>query len=455
MDKREELFQNAPIGTSVFQMAIPSVISSLVLVIYNMADTFFIGQTHDPQQVAAVSLTNAVFVMYMAIAQLFGIGGSAMTSIVLGKGEHKKAKAVSSFCFYGSLVFGAAAGAVIIVFMDPILALLGSNGETWQYSKDYLFYITLGAPFILLANAFGHAVRGEGAAKASMIGGMIGTVVNIILDPVFILTFQMGTAGAAIATVLGNVFGCAYYLYYLTKKSPSMSCHIQYLKGCSPAAKQVMAIGIPAGISSALMSIATVVLNNSLVPYGDTAVAAMGIVTKVYLFIVFIHMGISNGIQPLLGYCYGAGNRNRFIGILKFSGILTVVCGSILTVGYVGFSKEIVRLFMDNPEVIRYGAPMLIAASLAGPVLGLLFLSINSMQALNCPFPATMLSLCRQGLFFIPLLFLLGRKFGLDGISITQTASDYLAIVIALVLLAVSVKKAFPAKKTVVHFTWG
>ena len=117
-----------------------------------------------------------------------------------------------------------------------------SNGEAWQYSKDYLFYIALGAPFILLANAFGHAVRGEGAAKASMIGGMIGTVVNIILDPVFILTFQMGTAGAAIATVLGNVFGCVYYLYYLTKKSPSMSCHIQYLKGCSPAAKQEMCI---------------------------------------------------------------------------------------------------------------------------------------------------------------------------------------------------------------------
>ena len=217
MNSKEDLFQNAPVRKAVFQMAIPTVISSLVLVIYNMADTFFIGQTHDPLQVAAVSLTNAVFVMYMAIAQLFGIGGSAVISILLGKGEKEKAKSASSFCFYGSLIFGIIAGIIIILFMDPILAVLGSNHETYQYSKDYLYYIAIGAPFILLANTFGHAVRGEGASRDSMIGGMIGTIFNIILDPILILTFHMGTAGAAIATVLGNVFGCIYYIYFLVK----------------------------------------------------------------------------------------------------------------------------------------------------------------------------------------------------------------------------------------------
>lgn len=172
----------------------------------------------------------------------------------------------------------------------------------------------------------------------------------------------------------------------------------------------------------------------------------MGIVTKVYLFIVFVHMGISNGIQPLLGYCYGAGKRKRFMGILKFSGALTLVCGSILTIVYIVFSKQIMGIFIDNSEVIQYGVPMLIAASLAGPVLGLMFLSINSMQALDRPLPATILSLCRQGLFFIPLLFILNQIFGLDGISYTQTVSDYLAILIAVFMLFLSVKKAFPAE---------
>lgn len=309
--------------------------------------------------------------------------------------------------------------------------ILGSRSETYQYSKDYLFYIAVGAPFILLANTFGHAVRGEGASKASMIGGMIGTIVNIILDPIFILLFHMGTAGAAIATVLGNVFGCVYYIYFLTRKSQSMSLNFRYFKSCGQIAMRVLSVGVPAGINSALMSIATILLNNVLVPYGDTAVAAMGIVTKVYLFVVFVHMGISNGIQPLLGYCYGAGNRKRFMGILKFSGALTIICGSILAIAYIVFSKQIMEVFIDNSEVIQYGVPMLIVTSLAGSVLGLMFLSINSMQ----------------GLFFIPLLFILNQIFGLNGISYTQTVSAYLAILIAVFMLFSSVKKAFSAEK--------
>ena len=212
MNQNEAVFEKAPVKKAVLQMAIPTVISSLVLVVYNMADTFFVGQTHDAFQVAAVSLTNPVFVMYMAIANLLGIGGSAVISILLGQNEKDKARAASSFCCYASLAFGVVTGVLIILFMDPLLALLGATENTYQFSKDYLFYIALGAPFILFANTFGHTVRGEGAAKASMIGGMIGTVVNIVLDPIFILTFGMDTAGAAIATVLGNVFGCVYYL---------------------------------------------------------------------------------------------------------------------------------------------------------------------------------------------------------------------------------------------------
>ncbi len=447
MDQKSELFQNAPISKAVCQMAVPTVISSLVLVVYNMADTFFIGQTHDALQVAAVSLTNAVFVMYMAIAQLLGIGGSAVISILLGQNEEEKAKNASVFCFYSSLIFGVISGVLIILFMDPLLSILGSNEATYQFSKDYLYYIALGAPFILLANTFGHAVRGEGASKASMVGGMIGTIVNIVLDPIFILGFGMGTAGAAIATVLGNVFGCVYYIYYLTRKSSCMSLNIKYLKNSKRTARRILSVGFPAGISSALMSIATILLNNSLVPYGDTAVAAMGIVTKIYLFIVFVHMGVSNGIQPLLGYCYGAWNRNRFMGILKFSGVVTLICGSILTAVYIIFSRQILGLFIDDQEVIQYGVPMLIATSLAGPILGLMFLSINSMQALDLPLPATILSLCRQGLFFIPLLFMLNKAFGLNGINYTQTVSDYLAIIIALVMLVLSIKKRMPVKK--------
>lgn len=435
MTQNETIFRDAPVRKAVAQMAIPTVISSLVLVVYNMADTFFVGQTHDAYQVAAVSLTNPVFVMYMAIANMLGIGGSALISILLGQNRKKEAKSASSFCCWASLAFGVLLAVLILIFMDPLLKLLGSSDQTYQFSRDYLFYIALGAPFILFANTFGHAVRGEGAATESMIGGMIGTVVNIILDPVFILVFHMGTAGAAIATVLGNVCGCVYYLFYFAKKSPMLSIHISALFAAPSACIRVLSLGIPAGINSGLMSVATVLLNNALVAYGDKPLAAMGIVTKAYMLIAFIHMGIANGIQPLLGYCYGAGLRRRFTGVLKFSAVLTIICGTVLSAAYIFGSRPVVALFIDDAEVISYGSDMLIATSLAGPILGLLFLSINSMQALNRPLPAALLSVCRQGLFFIPLLYILDALFGIDGINFTQAASDYLTIVISMLLL--------------------
>lgn len=441
MNQNEAVFRDAPVRTAVVRMAVPTVISSLVLVIYNMADTFFVGQTHDAMQVAAVSLTNPVFVMFMAIANLLGIGGSAVISILLGQQMHREAKSASSFCCYASLIFGVLAAIIILPLMDPLLNILGSTENTIQPAREYLFYIAIGAPFILFANTFGHVVRGEGAARASMVGGMIGTVVNIVLDPVFILTLGMGTAGAAIATVLGNICGCIYYVWYFQRKSLMLSIHPRYLRGETHQMVQVVTIGIPAGVNSALMSIATVLLNNALVQYGDDPVAAMGIVTKAYLFIVFIHMGITNGIQPLLGYCFGAGLRRRFLDILKFSGILTVVCGTILSAGYIIFSRQIVALFIDDASVIDYGGPMLIATSIAGPILGLLFLAINSMQALGRPLPATMLSVCRQGLIFIPLLYLLDAVFGLSGINFTQAVADYISIILAMILLVRTLKK--------------
>ena len=441
MTQNESLFQDAPVSSAVFHMAIPTVISSLILVVYNMADTFFVGQTHDAYQVAAVSLTNPVFVMFMAIANLLGIGGSALISILLGQQQKEKAKSASAFCCYASLAAGIAAGALILVFLNPLLKLLGSSEHTMLFAKEYLFYIAVGAPFILFANSFGHAVRGEGAAKASMLGGMIGTIVNIILDPVFILIFNMGTAGAAIATVLGNIFACLYYLYYFGKRSPLLSIHPKYLSFGNDVARRLLSIGFPAGINSGLMSVATILLNNALVSYGDKPLAAMGIVTKAYMLIVFIHMGITNGIQPLLGYCYGAKNKHRFLSIMKFSGILTVLCGAVLSAFYILCSRQVIAIFINDMDVIQYGTEMLIAASLAGPILGLLFLSINSMQAMNCPIPATLLSVCRQGLFFVPLLYILNAVFGLHGVNYTQTTADYLAIVISLFLLHHSLRK--------------
>ncbi len=440
MKKKNNVFSEMPVKQAVFKMAVPSVISSLVLVIYNMADTFFVGQTHNAMQVAAVSLTSPVFVMFMAFANLLGIGGSTAVSIFLGEKNNQYAKAVSSFSCYISVILGIIFGILILIFINPLLQILGSSANTYEFAKDYLFYIALGAPFILFANTFGHTVRGEGAAAASMIGGMIGTVVNIILDPVFILTLNMGTGGAAIATVLGNVFGCIYYIYYFQKKSLNLSIFLKDFNIFGKAARKTITLGIPAGINSGLMSISNIVLNNKLAFYGDAPLAAMGVATKVYLLIVFIHMGIANGIQPLLGYCFGARKKERFVKIFNFSGLLTIILGIILTIIYIIFSSQIVEFFIDDNEVIKYGKHMLIATSISGPVLGILFLCINSMQAVDRPFSATIVSVCRQGFIFIPMVYILDFIFGLTGINYAQAAADYISIILSIILFKVSVK---------------
>ena len=439
-NRNQKIFSEMPVKKAVFKMAVPSVVSSLVLVIYNMADTFFVGQTHNAFQVAAVSLTNPVFVMFMAFANLLGIGGSTAVSIFLGERKKIQAKRTASFCCYASIILGIVSGILIIIFMNPLLKVLGSSENTYQFSKDYLFYIALGAPFIFFANTFGHTVRGEGAASASMIGGMIGTVVNIIFDPVFILIFNMGTAGAAIATVLGNIFGCVYYIYYFKRKSHFLSINFKDFYFLGKAARKTVALGIPAGVNSALMSGSNIVLNNKLVSYGDAPVAAMGVAIKVYLLIVFIHMGIANGIQPLLGYCFGAKKKERFIKIFNFSGFLTILIGTVLTVAYIIFSSEIIEFFINDREVVEYGKKMLIATSVSGPILGILFLCINSMQAVERPFPATLVSICRQGFIFIPLLYVLDKIFGLNGINFTQAAADYISIILSMILLKLSLK---------------
>ena len=189
------------------------------------------------------------------------------------------------------------------------------------------------------------------------------------------------------------------------------------------------------------MSISTVFLNNVLLIYGNNAVAAMGIVTKIYLLIVLVHMGIANEIQPLLGYCYGAKLKDRFKAIMRFSALFSIIVGIFLTVIYIGFNREIISLFISDNEVIEFGAAMLTATSLAGPILGIMFLSINGMQALNNPLPATILSLARQGVLFIPLLFVLNSFFGLTGVNLTQTVADYISIVLGVIFFYRSLKK--------------
>ncbi|MDO4269431.1 MAG: MATE family efflux transporter [Eubacteriales bacterium] len=429
----ESLFKDAPIPKAVAQMAVPTVLSMLVVVVYNMVDTFFVGQTGDTNQVAAVSVATPVFLILMAFGNMFGIGGSSLISRLLGGGEHGRAKQVSAFCCYGSLIWGVVMVALTLASMPVILKAIGTDADTVGFAGEYLRWIALGAPFIIFGTAFGNLIRAEGAATASMAGNMVGTVVNIILDPIMILGLGWGVRGAAIATVLGNLAASVFYLLYFVRGKSALSIHPRDF-AARGVIGGVIAIGLPASLNNILMSATNILLNNFLILYGAAAVAAMGVAMKANMLVVFVQLGLAMGIQPLVGYAFGAKNVARLRGIVKFSIVCTTVMGVILTAVYWFGAERIISVFIDDAAVISAGVPMLRALMVSAPVLGVLFVLTNALQAMGRAAASMVLSISRQGFIFVPCLFLFNALLGLDGIIYTQPIADLCSIVIAVAL---------------------
>ena len=429
-----ELMARMKVSKAVATMAIPSVISSLVTVVYNMADTFFVGQTGDPLQVAAVSLTNPIFILFMAFANMFGMGGSAVASMALGEQNQKRMKQVSAFITYASLAVGILFALVLVGFMQPILSIFGANEETYALARGYVFHISYGAPFIIWSAAASFVVRSEGASKEAMIGSMIGTIANIVLDPVLISGFHLGAAGAAVATTLGNILASLYYLWYFVKKSNNFSIGIRNFTCRYGIFSGICSCGLPTAIFSTLMSVSTIVLNQILVAYGNAPVEAIGIVFKANMFITFLQMGLANGVQPLLGYNFGSGDKKRFQDIAAYTKKCCIVIGILATLLFFVFRRQIIGLFIQDEEVIMYGVRMLIAYMLSGPVIGILFMNMNCMQSVGKAFWATILSVLRQGVLLIPLLFLLNALGGLTGVIYGQALTDYIAVILSVLM---------------------
>lgn len=427
----QELMRSMKVSKAVAAMAIPSVISSLVTVVYNMADTFFVGQTGDALQVAAVSLTNPIFILLMAFANMFGMGGSAVASMAMGEGKPEKAKNTTAFITYASLAIGVITAVLLFTCMAPILHIFGANTETYEYAKGYVQYIAWGAPFIIWSAAASFVVRAEGASKEAMIGSMVGTIANIVLDPLFITGFHMGAAGAAIATTIGNILASLYFLWYFLKKSRQLSILPKDFTLGEQIPLKVCNIGLPTAIFSALMSVSTIVINQILVKYGNAPVAAIGIVFKANMFITFLQMGLANGVQPLLGYSYGAGNISRFREVERFTKICCLATGAAATLLYFAGREPIIRMFISDDEVVYYGVKMLIAYMISSPVIGILFVNMNCLQSVNHALPATVLSVMRQGVLLIPLLYILQLIGGLDGVIYGQGITDWITVLLS------------------------
>ena len=439
-EKREKIFSSYPIPKAVAALAIPSVLSSIVNVIYNMADTYFVSLMKDTNATAAVSLTMPVFLFFVAFGNIFGVGGSAYISRSMGEGRKDKVKKISSFAVFSSIFFGVILLILILSLIKPLIVALGSTtDEISNYAYGYLKYIALGGPVIVTSITAGNLVRGEGAAKESMTGMMIGTITNIILDPVMILLLDMGVAGAAIATVIGNVASVVYYAIYLMRGNSILSCNPRRFAVNDGIARNVIPIGIPAAINNLLMSFSNIILNNFIKEYGEAAVASLGIAMKVNMLIAFVQMGIGIGIQPLIGYSFGAKNLQRLKKTMGFTMTCTAIIGSILTVIYVIFSPQIINAFNGegNPQVTEYGVKILRALMISGPFLGIMFTFNFAFQGMGKSIPSLILSLGRQGLVFLPLLIIMSKLQGFNGIVYAQPIADLACMVLAAVMFAI------------------
>lgn len=442
-EKREKIFSSYPIPKAVAALALPSVLSSIVNVIYNMADTYFVSLMKNTNATAAVSLTMPVFLFFVAFGNIFGVGGSAYIARSMGEGEKERVKKISSFSIFSSLFSGALLMILILLTINPLIKALGSASDiVTEYSHDYLKYIALGGPMIVTSITASNLVRGEGAAKESMTGLMIGTVTNIVLDPILILVLDLGVGGAAIATVIGNVASVIYYAFYLIKGNSILSCNPKKFSFGDGILKNVIPVGIPAAINNLLMSFSNILLNNYMKDYGEAAVAALGIALKVNMLIAFVQMGIGMGVQPLIGYSYGARNTSRLQGTMKFTMLCTFVFGTLLSVIYLIFTTQIINIFNGehDPQVTEYGVKILRALIISGPFLGIMFTYNFAFQAMAKPLPSLVLSIGRQGIIFIPLVIIMNNLFQFDGIVFAQPAADLFCVVLAVMMFAI-VKK--------------
>ena len=431
----QELFARAPIPRAYFKMALPVVLSMLVSLVYNMVDTWFIAQTQNTALVAGVSLCAPMFTLMVAMGDIFGLGGSSLISRLLGQGEEKRVRHVSAFCSYGAIVWGVLVGALMLIFRQPILHLLGASSDTMDSAMAYYSYLALGAPAIIFTLVPSNILRTEGMAVASMVGSITGTVVNIILDPIFIFELNMGAGGAALATVLSNVVSAVLLIVLLVTKSQQLSvrpgdCSVQ-----GTELREILVIGVPASITNLMQSFAMTLTNRFLLPYGTENVAALGIALKVNMIVMLIMVGFAFGAQPLLGYNYGANNRERLRDILKFDVLVQLVFSVVMTVVFLISAPQIIRIFMSDGGVIQAGSRILRCMVISMPLMGIILVCTTLFQAAGKAMPAFLLSISRQGVALLICMVVLSAVFGFYGVILAQATADVVSVILALVLL--------------------
>ena len=431
--KNETLLREGSVGQLLLKLSLPVILIMMVTVLYNMADVFFIGRCGDRFQLAAISLAGPVFSAISAFNTLIGFGGCTACSIALGEGREDRVRTYSAFVLYASLFLGLMLTALILGGMKLLLSLLGTNGETAVYTAEYLRILALGAPFLVMSGALGNTVRADGEVKSAMLASLTGTVLNIVLDPLFIAVFRWGCSGAALATVIGNIVSLSLLLRAVSRKK-AFSLSLRDFTLRKDVSLRVLGLGLPMAASTLLMSFSSTVSNRLTVSYGNVAVAARSVAGKSAMLIPMIVMGICMGVQPAISYVYGCRDLKRLRRIVLGVGAVCVAVAALMSAAFFLFRESFVAAFSPDPEIISLGKTMMLGTLLAVPVDGVYHMCSTYLQATGKVGYATLCSLMQKGLVFLPVLLLMERGFGLDGIIFSNAVTTLLSTAIALLL---------------------
>ena len=430
-----------PIPKAVMQLAIPTVISSLVMVIYNLADTYFVGMLNDPIQNAAVTLAAPVLLAFNAINNLFGVGSSSMMSRALGSKDMDTVYKSSAFGFYCALFSGLLFSVLYTVFSAPLLVVLGANAETAQATGGYLIWtVSFGAAPAILNVVMAYLVRAEGASLHASIGTMSGCLLNILLDPIFVLPWglNLGAAGAGCATFISNCVACLYFfvLLFVRRGRTYVCINPRQFRPTMRIVRGVCGVGIPASIQNLLNVTGMTVLNNFAASFGSDAVAAMGIAQKINTVPFQVALGISQGIMPLISYNYASGNTRRMKKTFFFTARISLSFLFLVMIAYLVFAGDLVRMFMDNEQIVAYGTSFLRGMCLAMPFLCMDFLAVGVFQACGLGKEAFIFAVLRKIVLEIPALFILNWIFPLYGLAYAQLVAEVILAAAAIIVLA-------------------
>ncbi len=438
--QKVQLFERTPIPQAVMKLAVPTIISSLVMVLYNLADTYFVGMLNNPIQNAAVTLAAPVLLAFNAVNNLFGVGASSMMSRALGRKDHETVYDSSVIGFYSALFSAVLFSVFYTAFRVPFLGVLGADATTVEATAGYLKWtVSFGAVPSILNVVLAYLVRSEGSSLHASIGTMSGCFLNILLDPVFILPWglNMGAAGAGLATFLSNCIACLYFFVLLfCRRGKTYVCvNPARLKWRKQIVLGICAVGIPAAIQNLLNVTGMTVLNNFTSAFGSDAVAAMGIAQKVNMVPVQIALGFSQGIMPLVGYSYAAGDADRFRKTILFAGKIIMAFMAVVTIGYLIGAGQLSALFMEDPAVVAYGTRFLRGLCLAMPFLCMDFLGVGVFQSCGLGRNALLFAILRKIVLEIPALFVLNALFPLYGLAYAQFTAEVVLAVAAVFVL--------------------